>query len=239
MSIIAAVSLWHVGRAALLSELFLLQEIEVVDVGEGSSPLDAQSIMDLAALPVGGENLFLLDLKGAEIRLSAHPWMKRVILSKRFPQTVVIRVEFREPVAILQDEKGRMSYLDREGVRFEHAQGLQTPDLPLVLVKTGASPHGAIQLLRVWQQSEMEPYAQIASVTVEPESGLRAWILYPMGDQVGRTQVQLGNMSQEYATGTLQKLKEVLAYLSERKIYARQLLADTGKKIVVKTDRRS
>ena len=44
------------------SPMFILQVVEVADQPE-SAPVDAQTISDLAALPVGRINLFDLDLK--------------------------------------------------------------------------------------------------------------------------------------------------------------------------------
>ena len=82
------------------------------------TPVDAQTITDLAAVPVGQSNLFDLDLSRVEKRILSNEWVREVRLQKRFPQTLSISTIFKEPEAMFQLETGALSYVDQDGRVF-------------------------------------------------------------------------------------------------------------------------
>src|SRR5271156_3689040 len=101
---------------AIHSPLFTVQVVEVSDQVSTAqaapeelqqwTPVDAQTITDLAAVPVGQSNLFDLDLSRVEKRILSNEWVREVRLQKRFPQTLSITTVFKEPRAIIQLETG-------------------------------------------------------------------------------------------------------------------------------------
>ncbi len=50
-----------------------------------------------------GRNLVALDLAPMAVRLSGHPWIERVTLSKRFPDGLSVRITERRAVALYRD----------------------------------------------------------------------------------------------------------------------------------------
>lgn len=78
----------------------------------------------------------LVDLRGIREQLLALGWVKEARVSRRLPDTLVIDIVEREPVAIWQLRR-QMQLIDAEGVPLEAVRVEAMPDL-LVLVGPGA-----------------------------------------------------------------------------------------------------
>lgn len=101
------------------SDVLAIEEIEV----EGASELTAEEVREIAALP---QDATLLRFPRDEMqsRLTAHPWIRDAEIARRFPDSLVIRVEEREPAALIDSVDAGFWVVDREGfVLGEH-----TPD---------------------------------------------------------------------------------------------------------------
>ncbi|MGZ3707972.1 MAG: cell division protein FtsQ/DivIB, partial [Bdellovibrionota bacterium] len=156
--VFSALALGGAGLAvheAMHSNLFLVRVVEVSDQPE-NAPVDAQAIIDLAAVPTGlkgGVTLFTLDLQSVEKRLLTNPWIREVSLQKRFPQTLSISVTYRQPRAFLQGASGTLSYVDSDGTPFGRASLSLESDLPLLSVSEPAKVAGALKLVTEWEKS--------------------------------------------------------------------------------------
>ena len=82
------------------SNYFSLKRIEI----EGLKALSERYILDNSGLK-GGENLFLINLKDIKKKLKSRPWIKNVIIKKKFPDTLFFVIEKRAPFCILTDTK--------------------------------------------------------------------------------------------------------------------------------------
>ena len=230
---------------AIHSPLFTVQVVEITDQVSTTQaspwiPVDPQAITDLAAVPVGLTNLFDLDLKGVEKRILENDWIREVRLQKRFPQTLSITAIFREPVAIAQFVNGDLAYVDEEGRTFGKVSLAAAKDLPLIsALPSGASGESAEQLkslLKImsdWKSQRASKFARIESISHDAEKGYRMLISYSLGHHLIHARVDLGT---EFS---FSHLGQVLEYLQAHSIAARQVWADAGKKIVVKTARGS
>jgi len=222
-------------------------------VMEDAAPLNADQISELAAIPLGAINLFDLDLSGVEKRLLKNEWIREVKLQKRFPQTLSITAVFKEPKAILSLENGAISYVDIDGKAFGKLNLMlaasDSGDAALPLL-TGFESENisevstALQFLSQWSQSPLGSLTRIESLNLDPERGYRAMLSYelkgPTGVRLQRTRVDLGLPKDLLAGGKLapdqvQHLVQVFQYLRHNSVAARQIYADVGKKIVVKT----
>lgn len=243
-------------RQAMRSPQFLVRVVEVADLPD-DAPIDSQAIVELAKVSIGRENLFQLDLDAIEKRMIAHPWVREVRLQKRFPQTLSITVDFREPQAVFQGPKGELSYVDRDGTVFSRLDLSRKQDLPLLNgFPDPSTPAGQDQLkqalfvLRSWEQAPLAMVAQISSLAYDSDRGIRAVVAYslqrtqqlegvPLPGGKGRAIVDLGSDFEVDFDGQLTRLNSVFKYLSGNGILARQVFADAGKKIVVKIARGS
>lgn len=249
---------WGV-RSAMRSPMFLLQVVELADLPD-HAPAGAQELTRLADLPVGKINLFDLDLKPVEDRVMTHPWVRAVRLEKHFPQTLSISVVFREPQALIQNEHGSLSYVDVDGKVFGQVDLMVHPNLPVISASAlGArnAPGGpraglqagkvkeALQIIHSWERSDLAKAAQLSQLQWDPERGFRALVTYPLERTAGatargRTFVDLGQDLDAHAAKTqFERLSQVFEYLTTHRVLTRQVWADAGKKIVVKTARGS
>jgi hypothetical protein len=249
---------------AIHSPLFLVQVVEVTtqngdsislnqahpadgDPAKQWTPIDADKISDLASIPVGEVNLFDLDLRSVEKRILKNEWIREVKLQKRFPQTLSITAIFREPKAILTLENGSLAYVDSDGKAFGKINLLSQSDLPMF---SGFESENASQLLLAlqfidqWSKSSLGSSTRVETLSFDAERGYRALLSYqikvPQGTHQQRVRVDLGLPNDVMPGGTLshdeiQRLTQVFQYLRQNSIAARQVFADSGKKIVVKT----
>jgi len=74
----------------------------------------------------------LVDLGATRERLLRFGWIREARVLRRLPDTLVIDVIEREPVAIWQNS-GRLSLIDGDGVVLEPVRVEAMPDLPLVI----------------------------------------------------------------------------------------------------------
>lgn len=221
--------------SALHSDFFMLRVVEIVDLPD-AAPIDVAEIERLAQVPVGRENLFDLDLSPIEARLLKSPWVAAVRLQKRFPQTLAIGVELREPVGMMVTQQGKLVYVDAEGVPFGRLDLRWRADLPLFAGSRGVGYPGFtfIELAGVWARTMTASAAQLAELRWDPELGARALVRYGTGS---RAWVEFGELGADPSAMEMQlrKLDQVLTYMNQHAIASTQVWADTEKKIVVKT----
>jgi hypothetical protein len=232
---------------AIHSPLFTVQVVEVTDQVSATqaaansqwSPVDPQTITDLAAVPVGQTNLFDLDLARVEKRILSNEWVREVKLQKRFPQTLSITTVFREPKAIIQLETGSLSYVDQEGKVFGKVSLSGPKNLALLTNVDSENPEqlrGLLKLLADWESKPVSKFARIESMNLDPEKGYRLMISYPLDTHLIHARVDLGHeLLTDEQEAQFSRLTQVFEYLHSHAIAARQIFADAGKKIVVKT----
>jgi cell division protein FtsQ len=80
---------------------FALRRLEI----SGNARARTEEILAVAG-DWKGRNLVGLDLAPLAVRLSGHPWIERVTLSKRFPDALAVRITERRAVALYRDDTG-------------------------------------------------------------------------------------------------------------------------------------
>lgn len=242
MSLTAVVAVTAGVVGVIHSDLFLVRVVEVNDLPE-IAPLDAQQIIDVAKVPTDSVNLFSLRLASIEKRLMNQPWIRGVTISKRFPQTVSISVQFREPIAVLQRPNGRLDYLDEDGVAFAPMNLKSNPNLPVLVGMDPEQQARALEFVRQWSANGLDRQFTLSSLEHHADRGLRVMVVYPVPSRgpaaKGRVLVELGRNFESDPAPRLSRLREVMSYLSAHGILARQVFADLGKKIVVRIARSS
>jgi cell division protein FtsQ len=109
-----------VGAAAWV--VFASSLLAVADVSvEGERSLSARRIIREAAVPVG-EPLARVDLDAVADRVEQLPPVRQVEVQRAWPDTVVLLVEERTPVAVLVSG-GEHHLVDRDGVRLRAVPG--------------------------------------------------------------------------------------------------------------------
>ena len=224
--------------AALRSDLFLVRLAEVEGLTD-RSPVSAAEIIRQAEIPIGKISIFDLNFAALQSRIERHPWVHSVRLQKKLPGTVVIRPELRIPRAVLQSQKGKLYYVDESGHAFAPVNARAAWDLPLItaLVSGDSKLPAFIELVQSWEKNAALARFKLLELRWDIEKGVRALATYPLGppekNLSTRVWVELGLAAEWQAQ--LPQLAQVFEALSARAIAARQIWADIGKKIVVKT----
>ncbi len=107
------------------SDFFLMTHIRVL----GNSLMSEAAIVTLSQLQVG-TNLFACDITSATERVAQHPVVKKVLLHREPPATLVISIEERHPVGLLNTHNSLMG-LDESGKIFPLPPAAQV-DLPIL-----------------------------------------------------------------------------------------------------------
>ncbi|TQN43413.1 cell division protein FtsQ [Blastococcus colisei] len=131
----AAVALVAVGVLAwllLAGPVLAVRDVHV----DGLVTLPADQVQEVAGIG-DGTPLLRVDVEAAEVRVARLPQVAEVEVTRNWPDSVVITVVERVPVAVV-GEPGRRSLVDAEGVLFDMVTG-STPDgvVPLDVASPG------------------------------------------------------------------------------------------------------
>lgn len=118
-----------------------------------------------------GANLFRIDIADVQGDLSRLPWVSRIEIEKKLPDTLRIRVVERVPVALAQS-KSEFRYVDETGVPFAPLSvGAGNPDLPLIAATDQGQLARAVGFIRHLRSRDPELYARISEVRPIPPHG--------------------------------------------------------------------
>lgn len=110
---------------ALSSPTFALSEVSFTGLGRAGRA----ELLKLGGL-AAGQNLFALDVEALERSLQAHPWVRKVEVTRHFPAAVSVTVEEHVPEALVV--LGDLYVLDEQGEPFKRVAPADALDLPLV-----------------------------------------------------------------------------------------------------------
>lgn len=168
--------------AALLVGRVLLDwgyfQVQIVSV-ENNRRVSSEDILALSNI-VTGSGIFDLDLERIGHKIEEDPWIARADVRRLFPSEVVIRVEEREPIAILNLDY--LYYVDASGEIFKLLEGADSLNLPVI---TGLAPEDlqqrpdqarqrlreAISLLQNLQFRQQLNLDQISEVYIDQQGG--------------------------------------------------------------------
>lgn len=160
----------------LEDQFFRVRQIEV----EGNRKVSRGAILSLARMEEMS-NLFTVKLAEVAGRIGSHPWIEQVRVSKIFPSTMVIRVEERKPIAILQLED--LYYIDAKGWVFSSVGEKDRYDYPFLTGLTRQSLERdpeeakhliakALELLGTIEKEKTPPLDQISEIHMERTFGI-------------------------------------------------------------------
>ncbi|HUL30938.1 MAG TPA: FtsQ-type POTRA domain-containing protein [Thermodesulfobacteriota bacterium] len=169
--------LGHWAYVRLLSDpYFRVRDVEV----QGGRKISKETLLSLTAVE-GMPNLFSVKLKEVVKRLESHPWVAQVRVRKVFPHTIVIQVEERKPMAILQLEE--LYYIDTQGeiftpvgekdeYNYPFVTGLTRRTLEKDPVEAKRLIGKALELLRIVSQEKVPPLEDLSEIHMEKAFGI-------------------------------------------------------------------
>lgn len=154
------------GRAG-----FKVEQIEIT----GLKRMDRMSVYAVA-LDQQSRAMPLVDLESVRQKLLQYGWVEDAHVSRRLPDTLLVEIVERTPVAIWQAH-GQLTLIDATGVPLEPVRPDAMPDLPLVIGR-GANVQEAGYQTLLAQAPALKPLVRAASWV-----GNRRWdLLFTTGE---------------------------------------------------------
>ena len=155
---------------------FRVREVEV----EGGRKIPKETLLSLTVMK-GMPNLFSVRLKEVVKRLESHPWIEQVRVRKVFPDKILIQIDERKPMAIVQleelyyiDTKGEIfsSVGDRDEYNYPYLTGLTRRVLEKDPVEAKRLIAKALEFLRIVGQEKLAPLGEISEIHMEEVFGI-------------------------------------------------------------------
>lgn len=162
---VAVLATW-LYRRTQSSSRFSVQRVEAT----GALHTSADAINSITARYVG-TNLFRLNIEQLRAELTALPWVERVAIEKRIPDTLVVRVFERQPVALASDGNA-VRYVDVHGRGFAPLSVTAgDPELPLIFEAPGTELPRVVAFLETLRSSDRELYGRVSEIApVAPDA---------------------------------------------------------------------
>ena len=106
---------------------FQVKKVEIF----GLNKLDSSKIYDYT-FSQQNRSMAAVDLVELRHKMMQNTWIKDVRVSRIMPETLVVDVVERSPVAVWQN-RGTLSLIDRDGSSLEEVTLAEMPDLPLII----------------------------------------------------------------------------------------------------------
>ena len=175
LSFFLLVSHWIYVRL-LGDPCFRVREVEV----EGGRKISKETLLSLTVID-GMPNLFSVKLKEVVKRLESHPWIEQVRVMKVFPHKILIQIEEKKPMAIIQleelyyiDTKGEIfsPVGDRDEYNYPYLTGLTRRVLEKDPVEAKYLIAKALEILRIAGQEKLPPLEEISEIHMEKVYGI-------------------------------------------------------------------
>jgi cell division protein FtsQ len=158
---------------------FRMREIEV----KGCRRIAQETILALTQVK-GMPNLFSINLKEVAKSLESHPWIDHVGVRKVFPNKILVQIEERKPIAILQLEE--LYYIDTQGIIFSPVGDRDEHDYPLLTgltrqflerdpAKAKSLMMKGLELLRIAEKEKGFFLQEISEIQMEKNFGIKCF----------------------------------------------------------------
>jgi cell division septal protein FtsQ len=213
----------------LENSFFRVREVKI----EGCRKIAPETLLSLIRME-GMPNLFTVSLSKVARRLESHPWIERVRARKVFPNKILIQVEERKPIAILQLED--LYYIDTKGVIFSSVGDRDEYNYPFltgltrqVLEKDPEEAKKlitkALELLRIVEKEKVPPLEEISEIQMEKIFGIHCFT------RAEGVEVRMG---WEHFGEKLKRLSLIWSDLQKRGFSAASIDCSDLKRMVVK-----
>ena len=164
--LIVAVAVMMLYRRTQSDSRFAIRHVEIAGAQHS-----AKGDLDALTQRYWGTNLFHLDIARLRHEVVSLPWVSRVEIEKKLPDTLRILVVERTPVA-LAETAGGVAYVDDRGAAFaELTPSVGDPDLPMITGASGEDLARCVAVLHQLRAQDPELYARVSEVTPVPPRG--------------------------------------------------------------------
>ena len=120
--------------------------------------------IDAVTARYAGANLFRIDIERVQRDLRALPWVRRIDIEKKLPDTLIVRIVERTPVALALNG-ATPYYVDEEGIPFAPlSPGAGDPDLPLITSATLSDLARAAEVILDLRVRDPQLYSRLSEI---------------------------------------------------------------------------
>lgn len=118
----------------LTSSLFCIKDINNIEI-EGAKRLSRSLVLEQSKV---GSGASLLAIRPGQVEraLMTHPWIAKAEVSRKWPQSLHLKIQERDPVALVQFGE-ELLYMDRQGMIFKPLSPGDPHNFPVI---TGLTP---------------------------------------------------------------------------------------------------
>jgi cell division protein FtsQ len=136
--------------------------LKTIDVG--GAVHTSRAAIDQVTKEYAGTNLFRLDISRLQRELGKLPWVGRVEIEKKLPDTLRIRLVERVPIALVQSGD-QLQYVDDHGVAFAPlSAAVGDRELPVIRDAAGAELARAVALVSEMRARDPQVFSRISEV---------------------------------------------------------------------------
>ncbi len=165
----------HLLGSFLQNSYFSVQEIRVA----GGRKVGGSEIIAMTGLRTGMKT-WNINPKVIEEKVSSHPWVRRVLVRREFPQRVVIQVEewVAEGIIVL----GGLYYVNAEGFIFKEIAEGESVNLPLItgLQQVSIESHARSDRQRIAEALRLSDLIGKTSISEIHFGNHRGVVIYPV-----------------------------------------------------------
>ena len=164
--LVVAVGLTMLYRRTQSDARFAIRQVQIAGAQH-----TARKDLDALTQRYTGTNLFHLDIARLRHEVASLPWVSRVEIEKKLPDTLRIHIVERTPVALAETGQA-VAYVDDRGAAFaELTPAVGDPDLPLITGARGDDLARCVSVLRRLRNEDPDLYARVSEVRALPPSG--------------------------------------------------------------------
>ena len=188
------------------TDLFVLKEIKVLN----NKKISENEIIKLTGLK-GGERLFSIPVKKIQKRILTNTKIEKVVIIKRLPYTLEIRVKEREPLAIVtKNNKGFL--IDKNGVIIDTILPEDYQFYPVIELKNKEFKDKFLNFL-VWLKTHknyLPVYENLAKIVLDENK-----IIFTTKNNI---KIYFPLISEKDWTYFYKNLDKIMAYLYEKEL---------------------
>lgn len=183
-----------------------------------------------------GDSMFDLELYMIGRKIEEHPWIAKAFVERAFPDQVVIRVEERQPRAII--DLDYLYYVDKSGVVFKMLEAGDELDYPVITGinrqylldnpdQTQDCLNLALRLMDELESRTLFNLDDVSEIHYEEQEGL---ILHTL---IGGVPVRMGTQGFD---GKLDRLESIYDDLEPRLLALKYIDLNVADRVIVKVD---
>jgi len=206
------------------TELLKLKTIQII----GAAPATEARLRKTITINPGDSLWGKSVEKQAEIAMG-DPWVEKAQVRRVFPNSIVIEIKERAPVAVLNESNGQFKYLDSSNTIIDRAEPEKIGQYPILVgqdLRTNINLRGsALDILKSLPEEGLMSRRDVGDLRFDDEHGFQI--------RLAKSGILI-DIGKENIPLHIDRARRVVQYLDQHNINASRVDSDYAKKVLVK-----